>query len=53
MKKTKTSLFIRGLPNVIHREFKARCAKEGISMNQKVQQLLTQFINGNQKEEKR
>lgn len=35
-----TVLFIRDLPRSVHREFKARCARRGISMKDRIIELM-------------
>lgn len=47
-----TTIIIRKLPVTIHREFKALCAMEGISQQEKFVELITNYTTIKYKEGK-
>lgn len=44
----KSALIIRNIPVDVHRAFKAKCAMEGISQQDKVIELIENYLKGGQ-----
>jgi len=47
------TITIRDIPDAVHKELRIQCIREGVSMNQKVVQLLTRYIEEVKGEEKK